>query len=226
MIRLLDVLLSGTALVLLLPIFMPIALLLRATGEGEVFYRQERVGLNARNFQLIKFATMLKDSPSIGTGNITIRNDPRVLPVGHLLRLTKVNELPQLLNILLGDMSIIGPRPLTRDNFNMYGTDAQARIATVKPGLSGIGSIIFRDEERLLSGRENPTEFYREAIAPYKADLESWFVRNRNIRVYFLCIVLTIWVVIRPNSNLIKKFFPNLPPASDRLRQAAESIQR
>ena len=110
--RLLDVFLSGIAIILLGPILAPIACVLKITGEGEVFYKQARVGKGGSSFGLIKFATMLKDSPSIGTGEITIKNDPRVLPLGKFLRKSKINELPQLWNIFIGDMSIVGPRPM------------------------------------------------------------------------------------------------------------------
>ena len=108
-------------------------------------------------FKLYKFATMLKNSPNIGTGTITIENDPRVLPFGHFLRKSKINELPQLINILLGDMSVIGPRPLTPENNNLYSENVKDKLAKVRPGLSGVGSIIFRDEE---SSSENLRLFW------------------------------------------------------------------
>ena len=153
MIRILDIIFSLLALLFLCPVLLPIALVLRLTGEGEIFFVQERVGSNERPFGLIKFATMLKDSPQTGTGSITVRNDPRVLPVGRILRKTKINELPQLLNVLAGDMSVIGPRPLTKNHFNHYPPNLRKLIGSVRPGLSGVGSIVFRDEERLLSDK-------------------------------------------------------------------------
>ena len=115
--RLFDVLFSATALLILSPLFVPIVIILRLSGEGEVFFFQERIGKNGELFKLFKFATMLKDSPNLGTGTVTMKNDPRILPVGKFLRTSKINELPQLLNIFLGDMSIIGPRPLTPQTF-------------------------------------------------------------------------------------------------------------
>ena len=144
--RLLDVFLSGIAIILLSPILVPIACVLKITGEGEVFYKQARVGKGGSSFGLIKFATMLKDSPSIGTGEITIKNDPRVLPLGKFLRKSKINELPQLWNIFIGDMSIVGPRPMVPNTYARYPIKAQKVLNTVRPGLTGIGSIIFRDE--------------------------------------------------------------------------------
>ena len=98
----------------------------------------------------LEFATMLKDSPNIGTGTITVQNDPRVLPIGKFLRKTKINELPQLINVFTGEMSLIGPRPLTSENFSMYPKEAQNTIKKMRPGLSRVGSIIFRNEETLI----------------------------------------------------------------------------
>ena len=117
MIRFFDIIFSSLALIIFLPIFTLVAVLLRFTGEGEVFYVQQRIGFNGREFGLLKFATMLKDSPNMLGGDITIKNDPRVLPIGRFLRLTKINELPQLINVISGSMSLIGPRPLTKKCF-------------------------------------------------------------------------------------------------------------
>ena len=108
--RTLDVVLSFLALVVLAPFLLPVVVILRFTGEGEVFYIQERAGRGGNSFGLYKFATMLKNSPNIGAGEITVREDPRVLPFGQFLRKTKLNELPQLWNIFIGDMSVVGPR--------------------------------------------------------------------------------------------------------------------
>jgi lipopolysaccharide/colanic/teichoic acid biosynthesis glycosyltransferase len=105
--------------------------------KGEVFFFQERIGKGGEKFKLIKFATMLKNSPNIGTGTVTMRGDSRVLPVGKILRKTKMNELPQLLNIFFGDMSVIGPRPLTTQTFGAYSEKTQGLITQVRPGLSG-----------------------------------------------------------------------------------------
>lgn len=218
MIRIFDIVLSLAALIILCPLLLPIALILRFTGEGEVFYIQERIGANEQPFGLFKFATMLKNSPQIGTGTITVRNDPRVLPVGRILRKTKINELPQLLNVLIGDMSVIGPRPLTQNHFLHYAPELGKTIGSVRPGLSGVGSIVFRDEERLLSDKEDPQNYYRTEIAPYKALLEVWFVENRGIWLYVKCIVLTIWVVINSTSNVASAVFKDLPQPQGQLK--------
>lgn len=210
--RLLDTVLSLVALLILSPLLVPIALILRFSGEGEIFYRQQRVGKNGKLFGLYKFATMLKDSPNIGTGTHTTRNDPRVLPVGRFLRKTKINELPQLLNILLGDMSIIGPRPTVQSHFSLYPEEARIEIEKVRPGLSGMGSIVFRDEETLLS--TSPLGYkkcYDEVVAPYKAALELWYVRHQSVFLDILLIGMTIWVVLFPKSRIYRSFFSDLP---------------
>ena len=161
--RLLDIIVSLIALTLLLPLFIPIIILLRITAEGEVFYFQERIGLNNSRFQIWKFATMLKNSMNMGTGSITLQNDFRVTPIGKFLRKTKINELPQIINILKGDISLVGPRPLVTKTFLTYTEEIQSNIYNVKPGLTGIGSIVFRDEESLISAvkDEDPHQFYK-----------------------------------------------------------------
>ena len=116
--RFFDIFFSGLALLVLSPLFIILILILRFSGEGEIFFLQERIGKDNKPFMLFKFATMLKNSPHIGTGTITVKNDPRVLPIGKFLRKSKINELPQLINIFKGDMSSIGPRPLTLKAFS------------------------------------------------------------------------------------------------------------
>ncbi len=214
--RFFDIILSGLALLVLSPLLLPIALLLRLTGEGEVFFLQNRVGKGGQAFKLYKFATMLKDSPNIGTGTVTVKGDPRILPMGHFLRKTKINELPQLLNILNGDMSIIGPRPQTQRCFDAFTAASQRAIIQVRPGLSGIGSIIFRDEENLLHGHADSVRFYDDVIAPYKGTLEEWYVAHQGLWTYFMLIGLTIWVVLFPQSKGVWRVLGNLPmPAAE-----------
>lgn len=209
--RLFDIVFSGLALLVLSPLLLPIMLVLRLSGEGEVFYVQERLGRGGKSFGLYKFATMLKNSPSLGTGTVTVKGDPRVLPVGRFLRKSKINELPQLLNIFKGDMSVIGPRPQTRRCFNAFPASSQAEIIKVRPGLSGVGSIVFRDEEELMHASQNPEQFYDEVIMPFKGALEEWYVANAGFRTYLGCILVTAWVVLNPRSNLVWRTFPGLP---------------
>jgi lipopolysaccharide/colanic/teichoic acid biosynthesis glycosyltransferase len=209
--RLLDILFSALALVVLSPLLLPIALALRLTGEGEVFYVQSRVGRGGKPFGLYKFATMLKNSPNLATGTVTVKDDPRVLPLGRFLRKTKINELPQLLNIFLGDMSVIGPRPQTQRCFDAFPANSQHEIMKVRPGLSGIGSIIFRAEEDLMHASSEPEKFYDTVIMPYKGRLEEWYVSHQGLRTYLLSILATAWVVLFPESSIAWRAFPDLP---------------
>jgi lipopolysaccharide/colanic/teichoic acid biosynthesis glycosyltransferase len=218
--RFFDIFLSGLALLVLSPMLLPIALLLRLTGEHEVFFLQNRVGKGGKTFKLYKFATMLKASPGLGTGTVTVKDDSRILPLGHLLRKTKINELPQLLNILSGDMSVIGPRPQTQRCFDAFLPASQKAIIQVRPGLSGIGSIIFRDEENMLHGHQNPVHFYDHVISPYKGELEEWYVANQSLRTYFMLIGLTVWVVLNPQSKSVGRLLGNLPKPGAELARA------
>lgn len=216
--RIFDIFLSGIALILLLPIFLPLVILLKLTGEGEVFFLQDRIGRHGKYFKLFKFATMLKNSPNIGTGTVTLHNDPRVLPLGKFLRSSKINEFPQLINIFKGDMSIIGPRPQTDRCFRVFPLRSQDEIKKVRPGLSGIGSIIFRNEEKMMHANNDPDKFYDEVVMPYKGSVEEWYVSHQSIYSYFCLIVITAWVVIFPKSNLVWNIYKDLPTPPDDLR--------
>jgi len=210
--RILDVCLTGVALVILFPLLPPIALALRLTGEGEIFYIQPRVGKNGKHFGLVKFATMLKDSPNMTGGDITVSDDPRLLPLGKFLRKTKINELPQLWNVFKGDMSLVGPRPLTPKNFNMYPPEIQEEIKAMKPGVTGVGSIIFRDEESIVNKSEKSAyDCYREDIAPYKGVLELWYKAHQTFWLDLKLIFLTAWSILFARSRLYESFLKGLP---------------
>lgn len=211
--RLLDLIVSIVSLTLLLPIFIPIITLLLVTAEGEVFYFQERIGFKNSRFQIWKFATMLKNSMNIGTGSITLQDDPRVTKIGSFLRKTKINELPQIINILKGDISLVGPRPLVEKTFSAYNEEVQSKIYNVKPGLTGIGSIIFRDEESIISAvkEEDPHKFYERVIAPYKGELEMWYQKHNSFILDLQLIFMTAWVILFPKSRLYEKLFKDLP---------------
>ena len=219
LIRFFDVVLSGLALIVLSPLLIPIVLFLKFSGEGEIFFLQERVGKNREMFKLFKFATMLKDSPSMGTGTVTMKNDPRVLPAGKFLRKTKINELPQLLNVFLGDMSLVGPRPQAQRCFDAFPVESQDIIVQVKPGLSGIGPIVFRGEEDILEGYSGTLDFYDNVIGPYKGDVEAWYVGKQGLIAYFSLILLTVWVVLFPKSDLVWRLFRDLPSPPDILKK-------
>ena len=216
--RVFDVNFSLIALIILSPIFLIIMIVLRITGEGEIFFLQERVGKEKKMIKLFKFATMIKNSEQIGTGTVTIKDDPRVLPFGKFLRKSKINELPQLFNVLKGDMSVIGPRPQTIRCFDAFPQRSQDKIIKVRPGLSGIGSIIFRNEERMMSDNNDIEDFYDNSIMPYKGLLEEWYVKRLNLRLYFMLIILTIITIIFSKSSLIWKLYDDLPKPPDVLK--------
>jgi lipopolysaccharide/colanic/teichoic acid biosynthesis glycosyltransferase len=217
--RLLDVLFAGLALLALSPLLAPLIVALRLTGEGEVFFTQTRIGREGETFGLLKFATMLKNSPNMGTGTVTVKDDPRILPFGGLLRRTKINELPQLWNVVRGDMSLIGPRPLTRQTFDAYTPEVQAIVTRVRPGLSGLASVVLRGEEDLLP-QENAMAFYASVIAPYKGELERWYVAHQGVGTYLLLILATVAAVALPRAGAIWRLFPALPAPPERLREA------
>lgn len=210
--RIIDLLIAGITLIILLPLFIPIIILLLLTGEHEVFYFQKRIGKNSKYFDIWKFATMLKNSPNIGAGMITLRDDPRVTWMGKFLRKSKINELPQIINVLKGDMSIVGPRPTVKKHADAYGSETRDKIYSIKPGITGIGSILFRDEEEILTSLSgDPFNNYKEVIIPYKTKVELWYLKNRSFWVDIKIIFLTAWAIIFPSSDLTFKWFKDLP---------------
>ena len=224
MIRFFDILLSSIALVFLSPFLLPIVVILRLTGEGEIFYKQKRVGRNNKDFDLYKFATMLKDSPELGSGYVTIKNDPRILPFGKFLRETKINELPQIINVLKGDMSLIGPRPLVRKAYKNYPEKLRPTMELIKPGLSGLASLILRNEEEILASTKDPTEYHSKILTPFKAGLEIWFYNHKSLANYFTLIFLTLWLVFFKNSTILSHFFPSRPNNPESLDEILRDI--
>jgi len=216
--RLFGILLALIALIVLSPLFIPVCIGLLLTGEHYIFYFQKRIGYKNKYFEIWKFATMLKASPSLGTGLYTTKNDPRILPMGNFLRHSKINELPQLINVLIGDMSIVGPRPLVDKTFTPYPEHVKSVIYNVKPGLTGIGSIVFRNEAQLLSDTKMPLEeYYKKNIAPYKGELELWYQKNLSLYTDLMLIFLTAWAIIYPKNNLVYKVFNDLPERPEEL---------
>ncbi len=208
--RILDILIATIALIVLLPLFLFCIITLLLTGEHEVFYRQKRIGYKNKIFGIWKFATMVKNSPNIGTGAITLRNDPRVTRFGKFLRISKINELPQIINVLTGQMSIVGPRPLMSVSVALYPEAIRDKIYNVKPGMTGIGSLIFRDEEKLVSEAPDPHAMYA-SIYPYKGALEIWYQQKASFATDSLIIFLTAWTILFPKNQLVRKVFKDLP---------------
>ena len=211
--RFFDLVIALFALICTAWILVPCMIILLCTGEHYIWYLQKRVGYKNRRFNIIKFATMLLNSPNMGTGSITLKNDSRVLPFGRFLRKTKINELPQIFNVFNGTMSIVGPRPQMEIDFFRFPADVQEHIYDFMPGITGIGSIFFRDEEYYMSMPGiDPIDFYIKKIAPYKGALELWYLQHNNLWIDFKIIFLTAWVIFFPKSRILSKCFKNLPP--------------
>ena len=210
--RFFDLLLALMALILSSWLLLPCMLILWCTGEHYIWYRQKRIGYKKRPFNIIKFATMLLNSPNMGTGSLTTRNDPRVLPFGRLLRKTKLNELPQIFNVFNGTMSIVGPRPQMEVDFLRFPKHVQEHIYDSVPGITGIGSVVFRDEEYYMSKPGiDAVKFYTDEIAPYKGALELWYLEHKSLWVDFKIVFLTAWSILFPGSQLTFKWFKGLP---------------
>ena len=214
--RFFDFLFSLIGILIISPILIPIMIGLKLTGEGYIFYEQKRVGYKNKLFNILKFATMLKNSANMAGGAITMKNDFRITPMGGFLRKTKINELPQLFNVLKGDMSFVGPRPVMKEqSFDFYPADVKAVIFNVPPGITGIGSVVFRDEEELITNAkergENPKLYYQNEIYPYKGQLEKWYQANQSFTVDFKILFLTAWTILFPSSELVFHWFTELP---------------
>ena len=220
--RVFDIVASGIGILVLSPLLIPIMIALKCTGEHDIFYGQTRIGRGNRYFKIWKFATMLRNSPNMTGGLHTLDHDPRILPMGNFLRKTKINEIPQIFNIFLGDMSIVGPRPLVDKTFKPYSDEVKARIYSVRPGLTGIGSVVFRDEERLLSfvaaRGGDMDEFYARVISPYKGALELWYLDHFGLWTDLKLIFITAWVVLFPKSDIVNRAFRDLPVPPEELR--------
>ncbi len=225
--RLMDILLSGIVLVIvLIPLAIVIAIL-KLTGEHEAFYFQERIGQFGKTIYVSKLVTMIKNSPNLGSQDLTIRHDPRILPVGRVLRKTKLNEFPQFWDVLVGKLSLVGWRPLMPRGFSDYSPEVQQKIVKAKPGLTGLGSIVFRDEEAVISkaqmiGRDLRT-CYREDILPFKGALECWYVDNQSLWVDVKILVATAVAILMPSWKGYRNWFHGLPtPESALVREHLE----
>jgi lipopolysaccharide/colanic/teichoic acid biosynthesis glycosyltransferase len=202
--RWMDILTSSLALLLLSPLFFLIALFVAITSGKPIFFRQWRLGQNSRRFQVHKFRTM-RPATNIGIG-VTQKGDPRITSVGHWLRRWKLDELPQLYNVLRGEMSLVGPRP-DLENVWSRATAADRRILQLKPGLTGAASIAFYDEESLLANipTERLTSFYMEQLLPQKAKLESEYAAQATFRSDCGILLQTLFVPFVPRRIMAKE---------------------
>ena len=174
--RLFDLCASALGLLLLSPLFLLLAILIRLESTGPAFFRQVRVGRDARRFLLVKFRTMVRDAESLGSG-LTAAGDARVTRLGRLLRQAKLDEFPQLWNVLRGDMSLVGPRPELPQFVHHY-TSAQRHVLSVRPGITDPASLFYRDESALLAAQADPGRFYRDFILPHKLALSLEYIRG------------------------------------------------
>lgn len=198
-------------MVFFLPIFIFSAILLFSLNR-QILYAKTRIGFRQIPFTIFKFATMIPNSHNMTYGTMTIGNDPRITPIGKILRKFKIDELPQLWNVLRGDMSFTGPRPLDKSEFDCYEESVKDKVVSVKPGITGIGSIVFRNEDKILTNPDvSPELIYKGIIAPYKGKLEVWYLENQSFYVDFMILLLTGLAIIAPNNQLIYKIFPSLP---------------
>ena len=195
---------------------IPIMIGLKITGEHHVFFKQIRIGKNGKPFYLFKFATMLENSINMQGGSHTLKDDPRILPMGRFLRRTKINELPQLVNILKGDMSVIGYRPVGEVGYSFWPEKVKEELKNSKPGLSGIGSIVFRNEEEILQTVDDKDAYYRKNMLPYKMELECWYQKKKNIFMYWQMIFLTLDAVI--GKQKWKRTLKDLPEIPEELK--------
>ena len=192
--RFLDVLLSVLVLIILSPLFIIIAIIIACESRGGVIYAQTRVGRYNKDFKLLKFRTMYTGSDQKGL--ITVgEHDSRITPFGYFLRKSKLDEFPQLLNIIKGDMSIVGPRPEVRHYVDMY-TEEQLKVLSVRPGLTDFASLVYIDENKLLENQENPEEFYIKEMMPRKLELNLKYIEQQSVKTDAVLIFKTLKAIV------------------------------
>lgn len=192
--RIFDIICSGLGLIVLSPFLLFVAIKIKNESDGPIFFKQIRVGENGKEFQILKFRTMIVDAEKLGR-QITVGNDSRITKIGAFLRKYKIDELPQLINVLKGDMSLVGPRPEVPRYVNMYNEE-QRKVLEVKPGITDLASIRYRDENELLGQAENPDEFYIKTIMPDKLALNLEYIRKSNVFLDIYIIFRTIFKCI------------------------------
>lgn len=195
MIRICDIVFSFFGMLLLSPLFLIVAIWIMIDDPGAVFYRQQRVGRNNQDFGLLKFRSMRIGADKMSLITIGDR-DPRVTHAGYYIRKYKIDELPQLWNVLIGDMSLVGPRPEVRRYVDIY-TPEQRIVLSVRPGITDYASIEYIDENRLLSASDDPDKTYIEQIVPAKIALNMKWINHQSIGEYFKIILLTLTKIIR-----------------------------
>jgi lipopolysaccharide/colanic/teichoic acid biosynthesis glycosyltransferase len=193
--RTLDVVGSALGLLLLLPVLAVVAVVIKLDSPGPIFFRQERVGLRGRVFRICKFRSMVIGAERAGTA-LTVRADMRITRVGMFLRRSKLDELPQLINVLIGDMSIVGPRPEVPEFMEFYTPDQRAMILAMRPGITDYAAILFRDESSLFDGQRDPIGIYRREIMPAKFACYERYSREVGLLNDLRIIVATILLLV------------------------------
>jgi lipopolysaccharide/colanic/teichoic acid biosynthesis glycosyltransferase len=192
--RIFDLFFSCLGLTVLLPFFLIIALIIKLDSPGSVFYRQTRIGRNGKPFRIFKFRTMVSDADRMGK-HITVSGDSRITASGRFLRKCKADELPQLINVLIGEMSFVGPRPEVQEYVDLY-TPEQREVLTLCPGITDYASLRFRNENDLLEDAENAEKFYIEKIMPYKLNLNLEYARKHSLWTDIKLIFATVFSVV------------------------------
>lgn len=195
MIRFLDFIFSLLGIVILMPFFILVSILIKLNSKGSLIYKQSRVGLNNADFFVFKFRTMKMNSDKSGLLTVGGR-DPRITSIGYYLRKYKLDELPQLFNVLIGDMSLVGPRPEVRKYVDLY-TNEQLKVLNVKPGITDYASIEYADENEILGGALDPNKVYIQEIMPAKIQLNMRYIQNISLKEYFKIIFLTLKKIIK-----------------------------
>lgn len=195
--RLFDIFFSFIGLLILLPLFVIVAILIKIDSSGSVFFIQERIGKNFKPFNLYKFRTMIVDASQKGF-SITAGGDSRITKIGRFLRKTKIDELPQLINVLKGEMSFVGPRPEMQKYVEIFKEEYK-EILKVKPGITDTASLNYRDEESVLKDKENPEEYYINVLLPEKIKLSKEYIKSASLTFDLKLIFLTLFkLFIRP----------------------------
>jgi lipopolysaccharide/colanic/teichoic acid biosynthesis glycosyltransferase len=232
--RLVDVIVSAGLLIAFLPILVLVAIWVKLDSKGPVFFRQSRVGKSGVVFQIIKFRTMVVNAERLGP-QVTSRNDPRMTRSGTLLRAWKLDELPQFLNVLYGNMSLVGPRPQVAKYVDLFPGRQRAKILSVKPGITGPTAIKFRHEEEMLQNRENREQFYIDVLLPIKCDLDETYVDSRSmtldLRVLFQTASMLVHGVVNrirriPIGDTIEYPIPESSLHPEKFQSAAVDLER
>ena len=211
--RLLDLTFALLGLIIAIPILIIAIFLLFFSGEKSPLFAQYRVGLSGELFLFYKLRTMRKIKKGEKNSSLTLADDKRITFLGKFLRATKIDELPQLFNVIYGDLSIVGPRALMPEIFNLYSLSERQQIATIRPGITGLGSIIFRNEQYILRKYNQPSEkTYKDEIAPVKASLELWYIDRMSFSLDLKILFTTLWLLLYSRSKIAYRLIKKLPP--------------